>query len=331
MRALLTAGLCLAGFCGLQAFTAAPTPKSGIKTPGIQIPFERLKSEAQIAVDTPGWITTGESAFISNRSKDALVRIDPKSNKLLDPILDLKQPCSGSVMAFGTLWIPNCGAGTLVRFDPKANKTTATLTPGAPDVLIGVAATLDSIWMLTDAKTTLSRIDPVDNQVVGELRLPAGCNSVSFGEGSLWVTCPSENRVLRINPATNLVEKRIDVSSGPRSAAIGNNSVWVLCEKEGKVDRIDPKANKIIKTIDLAVPNGGGNLAFGEGFLWVSQTGFPLTRIDPQTDNEKVAQQFWGEGGGLVSVASGALWLSNVNKGSVWKLDAKRVLATLAE
>jgi DNA-binding beta-propeller fold protein YncE len=342
MRELIAVGLCL----GLVSAAPAPTPakaeakakapapaapRAGIKTPGIQIPFETLKSEAVIPVDTPGWVAIADSTFVPNKSKDTLVRIDPKTNKLLDPVSDLRQPCSGTVMAFTTLWVPSCGAQAVTRFDAKTNKVTATLESGAADVTIGVAATPDSVWMITDSKTTLSRIDPAENKVVAELRLPAGCNSVVYGENSLWVTCPSEPRILRINPATNLVDKRIEVSAGARSIAFGAGSVWVLCEKEGKVDRIDPKTNKVIRTIDLAVPSAAGNLAFGDGFVWVSQTGFPLTRIDPQADKERVAQQFWGDGGGLVSVAPGAIWLSNINRGTVTRFDPKRVIATLAE
>jgi len=306
-------------------------PKEGIKTPGIQIPFESLKAEAQIPVETPGWITIGDAVFIPNKSKDLLVRADAKTNKTLDPIADLTKPCSGTLVAFGTLWIPNCGAQTVTRFDTKTNKVTATLASGTADVMMGLAATADSVWILTDNKTTLSRIDPVQNEVVGELRLPADCNSVTSGESSLWVTCPSESRLFRIDPRTNLVDKRIDVSAGPRSVAFGATSVWVLCEKDGKVDRIDPKTNKVIKTIELSVPHAGGNIAFGEGYVWVTQTGFPLTRIDPQTEKERVVQQFWGEGGGLMTVAPGAIWLSNTNQGNVSRLDPKRVIATLAE
>ena len=62
----------------------------------------------------------------------------------------------------------------------------------------------------------------------------------------------------------------------------GESSVWVLCEKEGKVERIDPKTNKVTKTIELGAPAGGGAMAFGEGSLWVSMPGFPITRIDPR-------------------------------------------------
>jgi DNA-binding beta-propeller fold protein YncE len=183
--------------------------------------------------------------------------------------------------------------------------------------------------MLSDQKTTLLRIDPVSNQVVADLRVAAGCDSLRFGEKSLWLTCSGENKVLRIDPLTNLVVNRIEVSGKPHSIAFGENSVWVLCLAEGKVERIDPKTNKVTKTIELGVPNADGEIAFGENFVWVTLTGFPLTRIDPQTD--KVAQQFVGEGGGAISVGLGSIWLANAAAGNVWRVDPKRVLATLAE
>ena len=45
--------------------------------------------------------------------------------------------------------------------DPKTFKVSATLAIGAGDVMMGLAATADSVWMMTDNLTTLSRIDPV--------------------------------------------------------------------------------------------------------------------------------------------------------------------------
>ncbi len=275
------------------AKAAAPAaPKTGVKTPGVQIPAATLKSEAEIPVEGPGSIAIADSILVESKTKDSLIRIDPKTNKPLDPVAGLMKPCSGTIVAFGSLWVPNCETRTLTRMDPKTFKVSATLAIGAGDVTIGLAATADSVWMMTDNLTTLSRIDPVQNQVVGEIRLPAGCNDLAFGEGSLWITCPTENKLYRVNPETNLVEKRIDVAASPRSVALGENSVWVLCEKEGKVDRVDPKTNKVTKTIDLNVPNAGGSIAYGEGWLWVTQTGFPITRIDVQ--NEKVAHEFLG-------------------------------------
>jgi streptogramin lyase len=183
--------------------------------------------------------------------------------------------------------------------------------------------------MLTDDKATLSRIDPDQNAVVGELRVPVGCRSLIFAETALWLACPAEGKVLRINAATNLVEKSIEVSAQPEAIAAGEGSVWVYCRKEGKVDRIDPKTNKVSKTIALETPGAAGGIAFGEGSLWLSVAGFPLERID--VASESVAQQFAGEGGGAIAIGPGALWLANTAKGGITRIDPKLVLATIAD
>lgn len=304
---------------------------AGIQTPGIRIPFASLKAEAEFKT-TGDWFFLADMVLLPNAEKKTLDRIDPGSNKFGYPITGLNRLCSGAAKGFGSLWILDCGDGALMRFEPKTGKVEAKLAIGAASVRLGIAATADSIWALTDQKTTLSRVDPDQKQVVAEVRLSAGCNSLLFAEGALWITCPAENRIVRVNPLTNLVEKRIEVSARPVALAFGEGSLWVLCQKEGKVERIDPKTNKVIKTIELAVPGGSGDIgdiSAGAGFVWVTQTGFPLTRIDPASD--KVAQQFVGAGGGMLQASANAVWLLNVRLGTLWRIDPKRVIATLAE
>ena len=190
------------------AKAAAPVaPKTGVKTPGVQIPAATLKSEAEIPVEGPGWIMIADSVMVESKAKDSLIRIDPKANKPLDPVGWAQEALLGTIVAFGSLWVPNCETRTVSRMDPKTFKVSATLDIGSGDVMIGLAATADSVWMMTDNRTTLSRIDPIQNQVVGEMRLPAGCNDMVFRETALWVTCPAENKLYRVNPETNLVEK----------------------------------------------------------------------------------------------------------------------------
>jgi virginiamycin B lyase len=136
--------------------------------------------------------------------------------------------------------------------------------------------------------------------------------------------------VLRINPETTLVDKRIDMSAQPMAVAIGESSLWVLCLKDGKVERVDPKTNKVTKTIETGVSGAtAGGIAVGQGSIWVTLTGFPITRIDPVS--EKVVQQFWGAGGGAIQLGQGSVWLTNLHEGTLWRIDPKRILATLAE
>ena len=306
----------------------ASAARAGIQTPGVQIPFASLKPEAEIAA-APEWIGAADSLLLPNAEKGVLDRLDPKTNKIGDAVADLTKPCGGAVTAFGSIWVPSCATQALVRIDPKTFKVTATAPTGLGTGAPLLAATADSIWVLSDTKTTLSRVDPERNIVVAELRLPAGCNSLTFGETALWVTCPADNRVVRVNPQTNLAEKYIEVADTPESLAIGENSVWVYCRKEGKVERIDPKTNKSTKTIETSVPGARGAIAVGLGSAWLTQEGFPLTRIDPQ--NDKVVQQFWGAGGGALQIAGNALWLTNLHEKTLWRIDPKRVAATLSE
>jgi hypothetical protein len=49
--------------------------------------------------------------------------------------------------------------------------------------------------------------------------------------------------------------------------------------------------------------------------VWVTSPGFPLTRIDPK--DEKVVQQFYGEGGGAIAVGQGWIWLAKRRRGHV--------------
>jgi streptogramin lyase len=302
--------------------------RAGIQTPGIQIPFASLKADAEFNT-TSNWFFLTDSVLLPNAEKKTLDRIDLRSNKPSDPITGLNRPCSGAAQAFKSLWIPDCAEGAILRLEPKTGKLEAKLAIGVANVRVGIVPTADSIWALTDSKTTLSRIDPDQNQVVAEVRLGEGCNSLASGDGALWIGCPAENRVVRVNPLTNLVETRIEVSARPMSLAFGEESLWVYCQKEGRVERIDTKTKKVIKTIELGVPGVDGDISIGAGFVWITQTGFPITRIDPQTD--KVVQQFYGDGGGMLQASANAVWLLNVRQGTLWSIDPKRIAAKLAE
>ena len=304
------------------------TERAGVHTPGVQIPFASLKPDAEFSV-APDWMALAGEVWIPDSSKDGVNPIDAKSGQLGQPVSGLGKPCGGVVSAFGSLWVPDCAGQKIDRIDSKTHKVTAAIATGVASGQPVITADADSVWALTDAKTTLSRIDPQQNQVVAELRLPAGCEDLAFGEAALWVACPASNQVFRVDPRTNLVDQRITVSAEPRALAIGEGSIWVLCTKDGNVDRIDPKTNQVAKSIELGVPGVQGGIAAGAGSVWVTLSGFPVTRIDPNAN--RVVQQFYGSAGGAILVGEGWVWLSNRSQGSLWRLDPKRIAATLAE
>lgn len=316
----------------------APPPKFGVKTPGVQIPLAGLKSEAEIAFEgTPQSLLFTDQVMLSNGTH--LVRIDPKTNKTTEPFKGFEQPCGGLVSAFESVWVPNCGKPSVSRIEPKTGKASATIEVGVASVTAAIAASPDSIWILTDQRTTISRIDPSANTVVAEIRVEAGCNSIAFAESALWVTCPSINKVIRIDPRTNLATKRIEVAAKPISLASGEGSIWVLCQTDGKVARIDPKTDKVTATVELSIPNAEGNIAVGEGSVWVSTADYPLSRIHPGLEKpsadkpnvERVVQQFTAQGGGHVQVGLKSVWLVDRKSGKIFRFDPKRIAATIAD
>jgi len=291
--------------------------------------MSELKPEAVFEIPgAPDWIAIDESVWVSNEPKHTVARLDPKTNKVLAMIPVGKEPCSGLAVGFGSLWVPLCGDKALARVDLKDGKVTATIPIGIADSEGGLATGAGSVWLMTDKNGTLARIDPATNKVVAEIQVPAGSFTVAFGEGAVWVTGTQSNVLTRVNPETNLVVESIAVGKAPRFLTIGGGFVWTLNQTSGDVSKVDPKTNKVAATIEVGVPGPGGEIAFGEGSVWVTSFEFPISRIDPAVD--KVVQQFAGEGGDSIRVGLGSVWLSNLRAGNLWRLDPRRILATTA-
>jgi virginiamycin B lyase len=65
-----------------------------------------------------------------------------------------------------------------------------------------------SVWMLTDKKGTLARIDPAVNKVVQQFKGEGG-DAIRAGLGSIWLSNLRAGTVWRIDP------KRIEATVAP--------------------------------------------------------------------------------------------------------------------
>jgi virginiamycin B lyase len=297
-------------------------PRPGVSTPGVKRDIAAIKPLAVFPVPgNPDWqAMTADAVWVTSGRKNLVGRLDPKTNAVVTLVDVGQQPCSGLVAAFDTLWVPLCGDKALARVDLKTNKVVATIPIGPAISEGGLTANADSIWMLSDMKGILSRIDPATNRVVAEIQVPSGSSVVVLGEDSaLWVVSTEHSVVVRVDPRTNLVTDRIKVGPNPRFTTVGDGSIWTLNQGDGSVSRLDVKTKKLITDIQLGVPGGGGEIAFGEGQVWVTVFEIPLTQIDPSTN--KVVKQWFGLGGDAVRVGHGSVWLSNIRQENVWRLD----------
>jgi virginiamycin B lyase len=325
---LFTALLAASAFVASGAQGQAARKRPGVTDASVRIPIERLKPDQVFDVPgAPDWIAIDEDVWISNEPDDTVMRIDPRANKAVGPIKAGKAPCSGLAAGFGSLWVPLCGDSTLGRVDLKSGKVVAATPMTVGDSEGGIAVGAGSVWLMTDAKGTLARIDPATGKAVAEIAVAPGSFGLAFGDDAVWVTSSEKNLLIRVNAFTNVVEQAIAVGPGPRFLTFGEGGVWTLNQSDGSITRVDPKTNKVVATIRAGIPGRGGEISAGEGSVWATSFEFPITRIDPATNT--VAQQFFGPGGDAIRAGRGSVWLSNLRQGNVWRLDPKRIEATV--
>jgi YVTN family beta-propeller protein len=162
------------------------------------------------------------------------------------------------LLLIGMLLAASSGASEIRRID---DRPIADLTiPGYADFLV---ADGDSVWVKSDAKGILTRIDPESNRIAARIPVPPNSYCAAYAFGSVWITTtgrlPSQQgSVQRIDPKTNRVIATIETGPQPRFLAAGEGGVWTLNQGDGSVTRVDPRKNKVAATIALGVGGSGG-------------------------------------------------------------------------
>lgn len=296
-------------------------PKPGVSTPGVR---REMSSITPIAVfpaeGTPDWqVMTEDAVWVTNGPKNTIHRLDPKTNMVAAVVTVGKRPCSGLAAGFGAVWVPNCGDKTVSRIDTKTNQVVATVPVGPAVSEGGIAASPEGVWLVTDAKGVLSKIDPATNMVSGEVTVPANSAGVTFGEGCVWVTTPGTNMLTGVDPKAGKVVYSVEVGPGPRFVAAGAGSAWTLNQGDGTISRVDAKTGKLIENIEVGLPGTGGELAFGAGHVWATGFEIPISEIDPATN--AVVKQWFGPGGDSLRIGFDSIFLSNLRDGNVWRIS----------
>lgn len=285
------------------------------------IPLSRLTADAIVPVAMgPGAGASTTAVWISNRSAGTVLPVTTKDNKPGAALAVGAEPCASIVFAFKSVWAPACGDGSIARIDPDAPKVTARAAIAVADPAGAIAAGIGSIWVVTDRKGIVSRVDPDTNAAVAEITIAGGAASVAFANDALWVTSGAGNRLTRVNPHNNEIVETIEVGPMPGRLAASDGAVWTLNRGNGSVTRVDAATNKVVATIQVGESAAAGEIAAGEGSVWISAPGVPLVRIDPRTNT--VAQRFSGDGGGAVLVAHGSVWIA-AGPNTTWRLDPK--------
>jgi len=286
----------------------------------VQRPISSLPIAAKISIPgSPDWVGIGsDSVWISNAGKDSLARIDPSTNKIAKTVPVSRRPCSGIALGFGAVWSPSCKGHRIDRVNLHTNTIEAQISTPIGDSEGGIAAGAGAAWLVADRQGKLVRINSALNKIDGQVKLASGSFVPVASAGAIWVSSTEHNLVSRIEPAQPAIATTIPVGPSPRFMACTATDVWVLNQGDGTVSRIDAATNKVVATIDAGVPGKGGDIAVGEGFVWVTMIDIPLTQIDPTTN--KVVAQYIGEGGDALRVGHGAVWMCSFFLEEVWRV-----------
>jgi hydroxyacylglutathione hydrolase len=159
--------------------------------------------------------------------------------------------------------------------------------------------------------------------------VPPGSFSCVLGEdGAVWISSTENNLVSRVDPKTNMVTDKIAVGPEPRFLTAGGGSIWTLNQGDGTISRVDVNARKRITNIQVGIPGTGGEIAFGEGYVWATLFEIPISQIDPATN--KVVHQWFGPGGDSIRAGFGTVWLSNLSQGTLWRIHPNQLEAGVA-
>ena len=270
-------GASLAPCVGLLAFglaAAAQTPPASTapSRPADRIPLSRLTPDAVIPISAgAGIAVTADGLWVAadDRAGGAPRRGGDQRGE---------PPRSGS----GTpraprwprrstaVWVPVCAAKMIARVDPAKGTPTAevALAPAAAAGQIAVA--VGSLWVAVDDAGVVARIDPATNAAVAEVYVARHPVAVSGGDDGVWISSEDGDVVTRVNAYTNAVVETVKVGPRPGRIAVGEGGVWVLNRGDGSVTRIDPKTTKVVATIAVDPAVAEGEIAAGEGSVWIS-------------------------------------------------------------
>lgn len=276
----------------------------------------------------PDWIEISKRAvWISNGGLNLLHRIDPKMNRIIAEVA-VNEPCAAFTIGFGSVWVASCGDKSIVRISEKSNAIIAKIPLTIANDEGSIVADKHGIWVLSDAKGILTRIDPLRNKVVAQIAVKENSFAVMARFGSIWITntgdvsTGEQGSVQRIDPKSNTVIATIPVGIQPRFLAVGEGGVWAFNQVDGSVSRIDPASNKVVATIECQAPGTGGDISAGEGFIWVRVKQQLMLVIDPATN--KVIRKFGPPAGsGAVRAGHGAVWITAHDINKVWRFDPK--------
>jgi hypothetical protein len=292
---------------------------------------------ARIRLPVPPFsVATGEGWVwaLTRRPRPAVWRIDPRSNRVVgEPTRLPVDPWSIGVGA-GSAWVtPNGADGRLIRIDARTGRIVARIS--ARPVYFGSVLAFGAgfVWTGNDDEryrrgSTVSKLDPRTNRVVGRPLALGSPQSIAFGHGAVWVA-DHAGWLVKIDPGTFKVVARQRLDFGPHGVVVADAAVYVADAHGSRLLEADP-ATARTRRVQL-LPVGPSYPAVGAGSIWSGSAAVwadpaaqddQVVRIDPKT---LAITQTYHLGGNASAVAFGfgSLWAA-AQSGELVRITPRR-------
>jgi DNA-binding SARP family transcriptional activator/streptogramin lyase len=252
---------------------------------------------------------------------DSLVKVDPKTNKVVDVIRVGRLPVA-TALAGDFVWVANVGDSTLTRIDTRSGEGQ---TIGGLNNPLGLTADdKGNVWVTTGTYESVVRVN--GESLHPDVTVPLRHNAFlpAIGAGSLWVTEPPFDKsqpgtLAQINLTTTKVARRFAVGIFPVGVAVGERAVWVANGADASVSRINLSDGSVQR---IPVGLGPGEIVTGFGSVWLIAGTNSIWRLNPQT---RQVDKIIDLAGSPFSLTAGpdALWATLPGTRTVVRIDPR--------
>jgi YVTN family beta-propeller protein len=179
-----------------------------------------------IAVGTrPAAIVGDETGvWVANSGDNTIQRIDPTTGEA-DSAIGVGNGPDGLALDGKTLWVANARDNTVTHLTTTGTEASAGVTVGSGPR--GVLLAAGSVWVANSLSQSVSRIDPVTNNVT-TLRIGDGPAALAATTSTIWVANEFDGTVARIDAGTGQLKGRpFSVGASPLAMTTAVDKLWV--------------------------------------------------------------------------------------------------------
>src|SRR5690348_10539533 len=288
----------------LIALAAAAVTTAAAPTVVAKIPVAKYAAPCAAAAG-------GKYVWVSEYASPYLLKIDPKSNKVLGKTGIGSGSC-GLAYGAGSMWIEDTSSSTVSRVSVATGKRVKAVPVGIQPYDATFA--YGSAWTTAYGQGELERIDPARNAVVNRWKLPQATGAVG-AFGSVWAS--GGEGVIRVDPVSKKVLAKIPISAGAGWTAASADAVWVTTPTG--LARIDPQRNAVAATVALPGAPYLGDPDVVNGQVWVPQIRKNSIAIVDPSSNTVARTIKAGVGPFVITTIRGEAWVPSWKGSDIWR------------